>query len=375
LLRAYTWLGDFEAVDQEVAAALAAPSLAEPARLVDMRGAQAYAWFEAGHLAEAAQAARDAEADARRLGFDQHFFAGDYLRVLAGVALERRDLDEAEHLTERALSISERGRPAFEFLATLNRAAIWAARGQFDDALASVDTARLVLAGTDSELLVRADELEAMLRLSLGDLHSPVELASGLPATSRGLLLARVALAANDHQTAVGYLDAGSLGDLTPRTALVRQVLLAAAAIERCDPAVAGIVGDVLWAARHGGFLNTVVTTAPQVTRHLVEHSALRQPEPFLERLIGAALEVRATQPERSGRILAAPLSPAELRVLKLLPTASYVQMAASLYISRNTVKTHLQSIYQKLGVSSRLDAIQRAVDLRLLLGRPYEGR
>ena len=224
-----------------------------------------------------------------------------------------------------------------------------------------------MLAGTKSELLVRADELEAVLRLSLGDPRSPVELASGLPATMRGLLLARIALAANDHQAAVGYLDAGSLGDLTPRAALVRQVLLAAAAIERGDPAVAGIVGDMLRAARHGGFVNTVVTTAPQVTRYLVEHSAQMQPEPFLDRLIGAALEVRATQPEPPGTILVAPLSPAELRVLTLLPTASYVQMAAALYISRNTVKTHLQSIYQKLGASSRLDAIQRAVDLRLL--------
>jgi hypothetical protein len=32
---------------------------------------------------------------------------------------------------------------------------------------------------------------------------------------------------------AVKYLDARALGDLTPRAALVRQVLLAAAAIER----------------------------------------------------------------------------------------------------------------------------------------------
>jgi LuxR family transcriptional regulator, maltose regulon positive regulatory protein len=37
------------------------------------------------------------------------------------------------------------------------------------------------------------------------------------------------------------------------------------------------------------------------------------------------------------------------------------------LYISRNTVKTHLRSIYQKLGVRSRSDAVERAIDLRLL--------
>jgi LuxR family transcriptional regulator, maltose regulon positive regulatory protein len=369
LLRVYTWLEDFEAVDREVAAAFAIPSLPEPARLVDVRGAQAYALFEAGCLAEAAEKAGAAEADARRLGFEQHPFAGDYLRTLAGAALERWDLDTAEQLTERALSISEGGRPAFEFLGLLARAGVWAARGQIRDALASVEAARLVLPGTKSVLLARADEMEGLLRLSLGDLRSAAGLADGLPATRRRLLLARVTLAASDHHAALEHLDAASLGHLTPRTALVRDVLLAAAAIERGDPAAAGIVGDVLEAARHGGFLNTVVTTAPQMTRYLVEHSTQVRPEPFIEQLIAAALEVRATQPDalRSGGVLAAPLTTAEIRVLKLLPTTTYVQMATALYISRNTVKTHLRSIYQKLGVSSRSEAIERAVDLRLL--------
>jgi LuxR family maltose regulon positive regulatory protein len=122
LMRVYTWLEDFEAVDREAAAALALPSLPEPGRLVHVRGAQALAWFDAGHLAQAAEAAWAADADARRLGFEQHPFAVDYLRTLAGAALERRDLDAAERLTERALSISERFRPGFEFLALLDRA-------------------------------------------------------------------------------------------------------------------------------------------------------------------------------------------------------------------------------------------------------------
>jgi LuxR family maltose regulon positive regulatory protein len=369
LLRAYTWLEDFEAVDREAAATQAMPSVTEPVKLVLAPGTQALAWFEAGRLADAARAARAADADARRLGFERHPFAVDYLRALAGAALERRDFDTAEQLTERALSISERLRPAFEFLALLDRAQIWAARGQIHDALASVEAARLVLAGTTSELLVRADELEALLRLSLGDLRSPARLAGGLPAIRHGLLLARVALAASDHHAAVEQLDTLPPGDLTPRTGLVRQVLLAAAAIERGDPEAAGTVGGVLQAARHEGFINTVVTTVPQVTRYLVEHSAQLQPEPFLDRLIAAALQVRAMQagaPPSRG-LPATPLTDAELRVLKLLPTTSYAQMAATLYISYNTVKSHLRSIYQKLGVSSRSEAIQRAVELRLL--------
>ena len=142
-----------------------------------MRGAQALAWFEACRLAEAAEAARAADTDAKRLGFEQHPFAVDYLRVLAGAALERRDFGMAERLTERALSISERFRPVFEFLALLDRAGIWAARGQIHEALVTGDGARLVLAGTTSWLLALADELEALLRLALGDLRSATALA------------------------------------------------------------------------------------------------------------------------------------------------------------------------------------------------------
>jgi LuxR family maltose regulon positive regulatory protein len=369
LLRVYPCLEDYEAVEREAAAALAIPELAEPARLVLVPGARALAWLDAGRLAEAADAAGAAYADAQRLGFDQHFFAVDSLRALAGVALERRDLDTAEQLTEQVLSITERRRPSFEFLARLDRAGIWAARGQVREALATVEAARLVLAGTGSVLLARADELEASLRLSLGDLRSPAELASKLPPARRGLLLAKIALAADDHYAAQEHLQSPALGNLTPRRALLRQILLAAVAIERGDPMAASLLSGALQTARRDRFLNTVVTAAPQVTSYLIVDSAQARSDPFTEQLIAAALQVRAAQPvaSRSRRVLVEPLTAAELRVLKLLPTSTYPQIAATLYISRNTVKTHLRSIYQKLGVASRSQAIGRAADLRLL--------
>ena len=71
----------------------------------------------------------------------------DHLRALAGLALERRDLDAAEEFAEQALSVSEHGRPSYEFVALLDRAAIWAPRGQVRGALATVEAARLVLPG------------------------------------------------------------------------------------------------------------------------------------------------------------------------------------------------------------------------------------
>ncbi len=369
LLRVYPCLEDLGAVDREAAAALAMPALPEPAKLVLVPGALALARLESGHLAEAADAAMAAEADARRLGFERHFFAVDYLRALAGLALERRDLDAAERLTEQALSISERRRPLFEFLALLDRARIWAARGHLREALATVESARLIPPGASPALMARADEQEALLRLSLGDLRSPAELASRIPAARRDLLRAGIALAAGDHHTAQEHLQSAALGDLTPRAALVLQILLAAAAIERGDPAAASILGSALHSARRQGFLNTVITTAPQVTSYLVEHAAQLLPDQFVEQVIAAALEVRATQAGacRPGYLLAEPLTCAEQRILMLLPTSTYLQIADILYISRNTVKTHLRSIYRKLGATSRSQALQRAVDLRLL--------
>jgi LuxR family maltose regulon positive regulatory protein len=164
-------------------------------------------------------------------------------------------------------------------------------------------------------------------------------------------------------------LKKAALGDLTPRQALVRQVLLAAAAIEQGDPAAASLFGSVLHTARDQGFLNTVITTAPQVTGYVVEHAAQLRPDSFLERLVAGALEVRAALPGTtpSSRVVTEALTTAEQRILTLLPASSYLQIADTLYISRNTVKTHLRSIYQKLGVASRSEALERAVDLRLL--------
>ena len=369
LLRLYNCLEDCEAVEREAAAALAMPALTEVARLVLVPGARALAWQESGHLGKAADAAGAASAEARRLGFGHHFFAVDHLRALAGLALERRDLDAAERLAEQALSITERRRPLFEFVTLLDRASIWASRGQVREALASVEAARLVLPRAAPVLLARADELEALLRLSLGDLRSAGELAAGLPAARRELLLARIALAADDHHAAQEHLRSPSLRKLTPRRALEHQVLLTAAAIGRGDPLAAGILGGALHTARQGRFLNTVVTVAPQVTSYLIEHAAQAGPDPFMEQLIAAALEVRAARSAaaRSPHVLAEPLTAAELRILKLLPTSTYLQMAATLYVSRNTVKTHLRSVYQKLGVTSRAEAIERALDLQLL--------
>ena len=64
------------------------------------------------------------------------------------------------------------------------------------------------------------------------------------------------------------------------------------------------------------------------------------------------------------------PLSPAELRLLPYLQTHLTIrEIGERLFVSRNTVNTEIGSIYRKLGVASRGDAVQQATAIGLLGG------
>jgi LuxR family maltose regulon positive regulatory protein len=61
-------------------------------------------------------------------------------------------------------------------------------------------------------------------------------------------------------------------------------------------------------------------------------------------------------------------LSPSELRVMRHLPTnLTRPEIARELYVSVNTVNTHIRNIYSKLGARDRSSAVARARELRLL--------
>jgi LuxR family maltose regulon positive regulatory protein len=62
------------------------------------------------------------------------------------------------------------------------------------------------------------------------------------------------------------------------------------------------------------------------------------------------------------------PLTEREQAVLRLLPSPlSAQEIASELSISRNTVKTHLRSLYRKLDAADRRDAVEHARDHGLL--------
>jgi LuxR family maltose regulon positive regulatory protein len=70
-----------------------------------------------------------------------------------------------------------------------------------------------------------------------------------------------------------------------------------------------------------------------------------------------------------------APLTERELAVLRLLDSElSNREIGRQLYVSVNTVRSHVQAVYRKLGVTTRAKAVAHARQLGLLLGSAPTG-
>jgi LuxR family maltose regulon positive regulatory protein len=105
------------------------------------------------------------------------------------------------------------------------------------------------------------------------------------------------------------------------------------------------------------------------VSELLERHSRLRTTHASLVSEILNLLSERApaARPENVEPVQE-PLSEAELRVLRYLPTnLRGPEIAAELFVSPNTIRSHMRSVYAKLGVHSRADAVNRARELGLL--------
>ena len=76
-----------------------------------------------------------------------------------------------------------------------------------------------------------------------------------------------------------------------------------------------------------------------------------------------------ATPFERNEQALAAlRISPREVEVMELLAQGhSNQEIADRLFVSANTVKTHLKNLYGKLEVARRTQAVSKARELRLI--------
>jgi LuxR family maltose regulon positive regulatory protein len=76
----------------------------------------------------------------------------------------------------------------------------------------------------------------------------------------------------------------------------------------------------------------------------------------------------------RSDGVHTPALTAMEMRVLQFLPSHLQLpQIGEHLFVTQNTIKTHVRSIHRKLGVSSRAQAVERARELGLLESPAYD--
>lgn len=105
--------------------------------------------------------------------------------------------------------------------------------------------------------------------------------------------------------------------------------------------------------------------TAAHLLNEIEELQRLR---PDHGTLAEAVDDVRASLDKSRALLGGAPLTPAELRLLPYLQTHLTIsEIADRLFVSRNTVSSQVGSIYRKLQVTTRSDAVERAGDIGLL--------
>jgi LuxR family maltose regulon positive regulatory protein len=132
------------------------------------------------------------------------------------------------------------------------------------------------------------------------------------------------------------------------------------------------------------GFISVFVEQGAPVAEalaNLVQQGQIGAVQPsYVERILAAfswSQPPGAARGARPGRHLPAgagppaliePLTGRELDVLHLMAEGlKYKEIAAKLFISLNTVRSHVKAIYGKLGVNNRTQAIERARQLRIM--------
>ncbi|MEU5218193.1 LuxR C-terminal-related transcriptional regulator [Streptomyces sp. NPDC020807] len=309
-------------------------------------------------------------AEAERYGLAEPSGSGLGRLVLAAVALDRDEVDRSEALLA---GMPDRP-PADPVAAAVKRAVtsgVLLARGRTREALAvtarPVPAAeaspwaqgRAALAASDAHLAQgRPDAAVEVLRQVGGD----------LPECTVGA--ARAHLAAGDPATALRLLDGlAAHGGVGPAVSVPAALVRAqAAALEGDTATVRRTVAQALAEGRREELRRAFRVAGPWLAPFLAE-PALRAPAAGW--LVPASGAHAGTERGRPGTGPEAPveeLSGRELEVLERLARAmSTEDIAADLFVSVNTVKTHLKSAYRKLSVHRRNDAVRRARELRLL--------
>ena len=366
--RALWYVGDVAASRRAFAAVLQQGDVYPP-WLVHVLSALALLEAWAGNLRVAHKHARHALTAATGSHLLHHPATMDARLAAAHVSRERGHLHRANVLLDEARTIATATRrPITLAIHTIERALWHLAAGRPDHGLAEIDRQRASGNPPPPPVIEhRQRAVEARLLLALGDIERAQSfLETDTPAGPWTADLAAAAMQASvmrrDLVTARAHLDRWPREKPEPRAArLARDLWTAIVDAEAGDrrkslKAASGLVAE----AQAEGHVRLFLDGGRPAERLLrdLRHTA---PTPYVRHVL------RSTAPmsHAAGDDATAELSERELEVVRYLPTPlSSTEIAAQLYISLNTLKTHLRAIYRKLGVDGRQEAAQRAVDL-----------
>ncbi|MFI2437159.1 LuxR C-terminal-related transcriptional regulator [Streptomyces sp. NPDC018693] len=323
-----------------------------------------------GWLGRAERRALAAVAEAERAGLPQPSGSGIGKLVLAAVALDRHELDRAQALLDETNGLPSGTRdPVTAAGRALATARLLLVRG---DARAAVEAAAPSVATAVASPWAAGHEALVASAAHLAE-GRPDEAAEVLRGVSGGqptcaVEAAAIQVAAGRTGAAIDLLDSIRTEGRAGPGVTVRAALVRAQAAERVGDTAAArrLVAQALLDARRerlrrpfldAGWLRPLLATAP--LQELAAGWLRPGPPPHGERPRAGSGPPPLVAVELSGRerdVLE--------RVARMMSTE---EVAADLYVSVNTVKTHLKSVYRKLAVNRRGDAVRRARDLRLL--------
>lgn len=295
---------------------------------------------------------------AGRLGAQNHSATLDARLAQATVELDRDRLPEAEGALDHVRDLARRRNAIpYAVLAHLERARVVAARAGAADALAELATARrLEELARGQALARRVDAAEARFCIDAGELGRAAALLRFLPAgPGRTLLEARFDLASGFPDVARARVAGTTFANRRDRLAAA---LLTARSLVTGDRAAAErALARALDLAAPEGFVRVFLEEGREVAA-LLRPLVRSAPSPANARLVSALTGRSVPSGERSGE----PFSERERAVLRYLPSRlTNQEIAGELFISLNTLKTHLKSIYRKLDAGSRAEAVAAA--------------